>query len=129
MSGDPTTPSNARALQTHLGEAVGTGWAWTGSAAEHAWQVPGIRRRAGLSQLMLPNAESLDLAASILKQDPNGQFELVVAPAAWLSSHRVERRGKVVVPAIAIALDLALDDARGRELLSGWDPEGAHRVW
>ena len=129
VSGDPTTPSNSRALRTRLGEAVGTGWAWTGSVAEHAWQVPGIRRRAGRSQLMLPNAESLDLAASILKQDPNGQFELVVAPAAWLASHRVERRGKVVVPAITVALDLALDDARGRELLSGWDPEGAHRVW
>ena len=60
---------------------------------------------------------------------PNGEFDLVVAPAAWLASHREERDSKVVVPAIAVALDLALDDARGRDLLSGWDPGGARRVW
>lgn len=59
----------------------------------------------------------------------NGEFDLVVAPIACIASHRVERDGKVVVPAIAVALDLALDDSRGRELLSGWNPEGAHRVW
>lgn len=129
VNGDPTTPPTARALRTRLDDAVGTGWAWAGSAAEHAWQVPGIARRTGRSELMLPDAESLDLAASVLKQDSNGKFDLVVAPVAWLTSHRCERRGKVVVPAIAIALELALDDARGRELLSGWDPAGAHRVW
>jgi hypothetical protein len=78
---------------------------------------------------MVPDAESLDLAASVLKPESRGAFDLVVAPVAWLASHRVERDGKVVVPAIAIALALALDDARGRELLSGWNPEGAHRVW
>ena len=129
VSGDPTTPSNARALRTRLGDTIDTGWAWTGSVAERAWHVPGIRRQLGRSELMLPDRESLDLAASILKQDPNGEFDLVVAPAAWLASHRVERNGKVVVPAIAVALNLALDDARGRELLRGWNPEGAHRVW
>lgn len=88
-----------------------------------------MSRRAGRSVLMVPDAESLDLAASVLKPDLNGEFDLVVAPIAGIASHRVERDGKVVVPAIAVALDLALDDSHGRELLSGWNPEGAHRVW
>ena len=91
--------------------------------------MPGISRRAGRPVLVVPNANSLDLAASILKLDSNGAFDLVVAPVAWLASHRVERDGKVVVPAIAVALDLALDASRGREMLNGWDPDGAHRVW
>lgn len=129
VSGDPTTSASARVLRTRLGDASGSGWAWTGSVGERAWRVPGISRRAGRSVLMVPDAESLDLAVSILKPDPNGAFDLVVAPVVWLASHRVERDGKVVGPAIAVALDLALDDARGRELLSSWDPEGVHRVW
>lgn len=129
VTGDPTKPSNAKVLRTRLGDASDAGWAWTGSVAERAWRVPGIGRRAGRKVLMVPDAESLDLAASILKPDPNGEFDLVVAPAAWLASHREERDSKVVVPAIAVALDLALDDARGRDLLSGWDPGGARRVW
>lgn len=91
--------------------------------------MPGIRRGAGRSQLIVPDADSFDLATSILKPDPNGTFDLTVAPVAWLASHRVQRDGKAVVPAIVVALDLALDDARGRELLVGWNPEGVHRVW
>jgi hypothetical protein len=129
VSGDPTTPANARVLRTNLDDVSSFGWAWTGSVAERVWRVPGISRRAGRSALMVPDAESLDLAVSILKPDPNGAFDLLVAPVAWIASHRVERDAKVVVPAIAVALELALDDARGRELLSSWDPEGVHRVW
>jgi hypothetical protein len=129
MSGDPTTTANARMLRTNLDDAASSGWAWTGPVAERAWRVPGISRRAGRSALMVPDTESLDLAVSILKPDPNGAFDLIVAPVAWLASHRFQRDGKVVVPAIAVALELALDDARGRELLGSWDPEGVHRVW
>ena len=129
VSGDPTTPTNAKVLRTRLGDASDTGWAWAGSLAERAWRVPGIGRLAGRPVLMVPGANSLDLATSVLKLDSNGSFDLVVAPVAWLASHRVERDGKVVVPAIAVALDLALDASRGRELLSGWVPDGGHRVW
>ena len=129
VSGDPTTPKNAKALRTRLDDVSDTGWAWAGAAAEHAWRVPGISRKGGRPVLMVPDADSLDLAASILKVDARGAFDLVVAPVAWLASHRVERDGKVIVPAIAVALDLALDASRGREILNGWDPVGAHRVW
>ena len=129
VSGDPTTPTNAKALRTRLDDASDTGWAWAGSLAERAWRVPGISRKAGRPVLMVPDANSLDLAAAVLKLDANGAFDLVVAPVAWLASHRFERDGKVIVPAISVALDLALDASRGREMLSGWDPDGAHRVW
>jgi hypothetical protein len=129
VNGDPTNPSNAKVLRNRLGDTSGVGWAWTGSVAERAWRVPGISRRTGRNVLMVPDAESFDLAASILKPNPKGAFDLVVAPVAWLASHREERDNKVVVPAIAVALDLALNVGRGRELLGGWDPEGARRVW
>ena len=127
--GDPITAANAKTLRTRLNDASGVGWAWAGPEAERAWKVPGIRRGAGRSQLMVPDADSFDLATSILKTDSDGTFDLAVAPVAWLASHRVQRDGKTVVPAIVVALDLALDDARGRELLSGWNPEGVQRVW
>ena len=89
VSGDPTTPTNAKALRTRLDDASDTGWAWAGSMAERAWRVPGISRRAGRPVLMVPDANSFDLAASVLKLDSNGAFDLVVAPVAWLASHRV----------------------------------------
>jgi hypothetical protein len=129
VGGDPTTTANARVLRTRLRDATETGWAWAGSVAERAWRVPGVSRRAGRPVLMVPDTDSLDLATSVLKPEATGAFDLVVAPVAWLASHRVERDGKVVAPAIAVALDLALDESRGRELLTRWNPEGARRVW
>ena len=37
--------------------------------------------------------------------------------------------GYLVAGHIVVALDLAQDRARGREVLDGWDPEGVERVW
>lgn len=127
--GDPTTHGNSKALLTNLDDSAGKGWAWSGSAAESAWGVPGISRQGGRKTFVVPDFEAFDVALTILKPDPNGSIDLVVAPVAWLASHRAVRNDKVVVPAIVIAISLALDDARGRELLSGWNPEGVNRVW
>jgi hypothetical protein len=129
VSGDPTTTSARRRLDTRLDDASGTGWAWDGSTAEVAWSVPGIRRHVGRPVFMVPDMDSLNVAVSVLKEDPKGAYDLVVAPVAWLASHRVQLESSVVVPAIVIALDLAIDEARGSELLSGWNPEGVQRVW
>ncbi len=43
---------------------------------------------------------------------------------AELSHH-----GFAVANHIVVALDLAQDRGRGREILEGWDPEGQVRVW
>ncbi len=47
---------------------------------------------------------------------------LSLAPAAY-------RGGFPVASAVVVAFDLALDKARGREILEGWSPEGSLRVW
>lgn len=39
------------------------------------------------------------------------------------------RDGYPVANHLVVALDLAQDQARGREVLEGWDPEGFSRVW
>jgi hypothetical protein len=39
------------------------------------------------------------------------------------------RDGFLVANGLIIALDLAQDRARGREILEGWDPQETARVW
>ena len=39
------------------------------------------------------------------------------------------RDGFLVADGLIIALDLAQDRARGREILEGWDPQETVRVW
>jgi DNA-binding Lrp family transcriptional regulator len=128
---DPRTTANADLLETHLDDPAGPGWAHLGGTAERAWEVPGIERFGDELQLMVPDLTAFDLGSAVLRPagPVSSQFELVVAPVAWLSRHRVVKKGTVVIPAIAIALELAMDPARGRELLAGWNPEGARRVW
>jgi hypothetical protein len=57
--------------------------------------------------------------------------EVAVCPSrygfTWTSPAR--RNGYLVADQLVVALDLAQDRARGREILEGWAPEGSTRVW
>lgn len=59
---------------------------------------------------------------------------LRVPPVAAATAHRVDRAnsrlGWPLVQPLFVALDLALDVGRGREILQGWTPDdGWPRVW
>jgi len=67
------------------------------------------------------------------------QATVGVPPVAWACRHRVDTgrlertppgvRWPAVHP-VFVALDLAVDPSRGREILDGWSPpEPFHRVW
>ena len=57
--------------------------------------------------------------------------EVAVCPSrfgfTWGSTARHD--GYVVANHLVVALDLAQDKARGREVLESWDPQGSPRVW
>ena len=134
---------------SRLDDPSGSGWAWDGRSALVAWGVPGhwsfdstsIDGDDGGSGegFLVPGANlQFDIAAhelSVAESDSRGRagitpsYRLRRNPVEWLSSHRVERGGLVVVPAIVVALDLASDAARGRELLERWRPDGVNVVW
>ena len=134
---------------SRLDDASGSGWAWDGRSALVAWGVPGQwsfdstsidgNDRDSGEGFLVPDANlQFDIAAhelSAVESAPPGRpgitpsYRLRRNPVEWLSSHRVERAGLVVVPAIVVALDLAADAARGRELLEHWRPDGVHVVW
>lgn len=57
--------------------------------------------------------------------------EVAVCPSRFGFSltSGVDRDGYTVASHLLVALDLAQDRARGREVLNGWDPVGVPRVW
>jgi hypothetical protein len=58
--------------------------------------------------------------------------EIAVCPARYAFEPDLrggERGGFLVADHVVVALDLAQDKARGREVLEQWEPEGRRRVW
>jgi hypothetical protein len=108
------------------------GVALAGTAAQRNWDVPIIDTSTSTT-LWLPDDTSLAIATGLgrgnLARSNEPPIELAVTPIPWLCSYRVSRNGNFVVPAVAVALDLALDPARGRETLDAWKPDGVPRVW
>ncbi len=64
---------------------------------------------------------------------PSGRARVVGAtlpsPAAFALPSPRRRSGFPLAHPIVVALDLAQDRARGREVLDGWHPDGFTRVW
>jgi hypothetical protein len=57
--------------------------------------------------------------------------EIAVCPSrhGFTLPSSTNRDGFLVASGLIIALDLAQDRARGREILEGWDPQETARVW
>jgi hypothetical protein len=79
-------------------------------------------------------ADDTDLAAVVgAYSAPSGWTgsEVAVCPSRFgftLTTSK-NRDGFVVANGLIVALDLAQDRARGREILEGWNPQEADRVW
>jgi hypothetical protein len=58
-----------------------------------------------------------------------GQVAVCPSRYGWAVRAEVSHRGMPLANHIVVALDLAQDRGRGREILEGWDPEGHDRVW
>jgi hypothetical protein len=89
---------------------------------------------AGTSWPQLYVADDADIAATATAYGASGGWtaaEIAVCPSTYaLSLPPVSFRGGFpIASAVVVAFDLALDKARGREILEGWNPEGSLRVW
>jgi hypothetical protein len=120
----------------NFGDLAVTGWASAGVTAQLAWRTAGMTGLRTTTTFFVPNEESIHRAKAL----PNlfipsrlggkdQQTELIVSPVPWLCAHRVATAHGVTIPPIAIAMELAADAARGREILDSFNPEGYLRVW
>ncbi|MFI5843469.1 ArsR family transcriptional regulator [Catenuloplanes sp. NPDC051500] len=134
----PGDISLARALRLGLEEAEsGTGWALTASAAAAAYGAPVAFRSGQILDFYVPDQAVLRRAMTLLGVAPTSALAhatICVAPAPVVVQSRLSPAANPLEWPLAhplfVALDLAQDPGRGREILDAWTPTGGWpRVW
>jgi DNA-binding transcriptional ArsR family regulator len=113
-----------------------TGWALTDSAAAAVYGAPLAMRTDQLQDFYLPDHVTVRRATTLLGASSPSQARCAVrvAPVRAACSRRVDLVNNPfewpLAHPVFVALDLALDAGRGREILSAWTPaERWARVW
>jgi hypothetical protein len=114
-----------------------TGWALTDSAAAVAYGAPLAVRAEQLLDFYVPDQATARRATALLGEAPSrsqARYALRVAPVPAACSHRVDLATNPFEWPLAhplfVALDLARDTGRGREILAVWPPPDRWaRVW
>ncbi|GIF64861.1 hypothetical protein Ais01nite_28960 [Asanoa ishikariensis] len=116
--------------------ATTTGWALTDSVAAAAYGAPIGIRADHPPDFYVPDQIILRRALQLLGAAPNHESRAAtirVAPFPLVCGRRVEWPGETwpLARPLFVALDLASDPGRGREVLAGWTPpaEAGPRVW
>ncbi len=115
-----------------------TGWALSDSVAAAAYGAPVALRSDHPPDFYVPDAAILRRAVHLLGAAANHDSRgatIRVAPVPMVCASRVDPAGSadqawpLALP-LFVALDLAQDAGRGREVLDGWTPRfGGTRVW
>ncbi|HEX6405130.1 MAG TPA: hypothetical protein VF003_18545 [Pseudonocardiaceae bacterium] len=135
MPGDATI---TRPLRLGLDDAENTiGWALTDSAAAVAYGAPLAVRTGQLLDFYVPDQATVRRATTLLGAAPSrsqARCAIRVAPVPVACSHRVDLAGNPfewpLAHPVFVALDLAQDVGRGREILGAWTPpQRWARVW
>ena len=117
---------------------LGHGWAVGGDVGAAAWGAPIVVGLGAPPDFYVPTQVLLGRA---VRQLGTSTYEarsatLAVAPSPLVTGTRRTVESSIALwmhwPAVhpvVVALDLAQDLARGREILSEWTPDGAIRVW
>lgn len=130
---EPGRGSQNALLQLGLHEEVG--WALTDTLAARAWGMPVVVSSAYPPDFYVPTIVALQRAASLFGRAEHAEERactVAVAPVPLVCRWREDRPGEhwKVANHIVVALDIAKDEARGREILERWEPpEGISRVW
>jgi len=114
-----------------------TGWALTDSAAAVAYGAPLAVRTGQLLDFYVPDQVTARRAVALLGAAPSrspARCAVRVAPVLAACSHRVDLAtspfGWPLAHPLFVALDLAQDAGRGREILDAWTPPDRWtRVW
>ncbi|EFQ84802.1 hypothetical protein HMPREF0063_10143 [Aeromicrobium marinum DSM 15272] len=122
-------------LRLGLDVAEGPGWALTDSAAAAAYGAPVAFRSGQPLDFFVQDPAILRRAQTLLgAASATGQATLRVAPVPAVVRQRVDLDANPTEWPLAhplfVALDLATDVGRGREILDAWTPDGRWtRVW
>jgi hypothetical protein len=133
----PVTGTVEEALRLGLTDVEETnGWALTDTTAAAAYGAPVSARSDHPPDFYVPDQTTMRRALHIL--GPASAHEtraatIRVAPLPVVCASRIDRPDEEwpLARPLFVALDLASDPGRGREVLNGWTPppEAGHRVW
>ncbi len=117
-----------------IDELPGEGWALTDTLAAQAWGMPVVPGAGTPPDFYVATSRDLLIARARLQPTPRFDDRVctVSLPPVRLVGRRRYRRPDVPWPVadhIVVALDLAQDRARGREILEHWTPRELTRVW
>lgn len=127
-----------QALRLGLGDVDHeAGWALTDTVAAAAYGAPAAVRSGQVLHFHVPDPTLVRRASTLLGGAPSpadARCSVRVAPVPAVCQHRFAAAGPVaewpLVHPLFVALDLAQDVGRGREILEAWTPgERWTRVW
>jgi hypothetical protein len=120
---------------TNVHDLDAAGWCVTGTAAAVEWGAPVVAVEP-LLDLYVPGPVMITIARReyVTAHGPlDASASIAVTPASLVTSRRLPPRregGWPLAHPLAVALDLAQDRARGREVLEDWTPPPEYRrVW
>jgi hypothetical protein len=107
-------------------------WCRSGTAAASAYGAPVVATEGGPVELYVPGPVVISIASRTygVAQPGVGRATVAVAPVSAVVAPSPNPRfidGWPAAPVLTVALDLAQDRARGREILESWEIDGA--VW
>jgi hypothetical protein len=107
-------------------------WRRSGTAAAAAYGVPVVTAARDTLELYVPGPVEISIASRTygVAQPGIGPASIAVAPVSTVVAPPSTPRtidGWTAAPVLTVALDLAQDRARGREILEAWETDGA--VW
>ncbi|MGW5440948.1 hypothetical protein [Nocardia asteroides] len=122
------------ALRVNRDDLGRSGWALSDTHAAAAYGAPIAARADGPPDLYVQDQRVLRRAVKLLgtaQHRTDRAATLRAAPLEFICHHRIGHRGSwPLAHPLFVALDLAQDPGRGREVLDLWNPpEGHHRVW
>ena len=128
-------PAIAEALRLGLDDPNSTGWAVTDTRAAAAYGAPVAVNSTYPPDFYVPDVRIARRALHLLGGaiTPSARAARIrVAPTPSVCSHRYTKgtdEGFPLAHPLFVALDLAQDPVRGREVLEEWTPTGLRRVW
>ena len=136
VSGDDATITKPLRLGLNDAEST-TGWALADSAAAVVYGAPLAVRTGQLLDFYVPDLAAVRRATALLgsaSSRPQARCAVRAAPVPVVCSHRVDLPANPfewpLAHPVFVALDLAQDTGRGREILDAWTPpERWARVW
>ncbi|WP_235739025.1 GntR family transcriptional regulator [Nocardioides alcanivorans] len=133
---EPHDDVTTRALRLGLDPDAAVGWALTDTSAAVGYGAPVAYRAGQALDFYVPDESALHRAVRLLgttETAANAAASIRVAPVPSVTALRSAPVGTLPWPLahpLFVALDLAQDVGRGREILQAWRPEGdGERVW